>query len=135
MVSNIYYTTRRISFKPMNPTLKQLKEEVERMKEVEEILPPRLFQLNATPNEYGGYSSVPFYCSLCQMGEGNIQDNKTKEGYYYCNCSVWTNSCGGKWVRWLKSEKEAREIAERFYPNSFNKALDKVLELIKEKGE
>lgn len=117
----------------MNKTLKQLAEEVEGLREVEEMQEPRLFQSNPTPNEYGGYSSVPFYCSLCGLGEMDIQDNKTEEGYNYCNCSVWTDSLGGKWVRWLKSENEAKEIAEKFYPNGWNKALDKVLELIKEK--
>jgi len=82
----------------------------------------------------GGYSSVPFMCSLCFMGEMDIQDNKIDGGdvderkEYACHCSVWDNSCGGKWVRWYDEDK-ARKLTEE-YPcedNFRNKLLDDLL--------
>lgn len=72
---------------------------------------PRLFQSDPTPNEMGGYSSVPFYCSLCFMSEMDIQDNKLGEGKYHCYCSVWGNPCGGKWLDWY-DKKEAKKCMD-----------------------
>jgi len=112
---------------------KEIEKEIGEMKQQDEMQEPRLFQSNPTIklyHEWGGYSSVPFYCSLCGMSEVDIQDNKIKEGYH-CNCSVWTNSCGGEWIRWFKGVKKARKIAERFYPNVYNQALQDVLDLLK----
>lgn len=85
---------------------------------------PVLRQYDPTPNACGGYSSVPFYCSLCGMGEMDIQDNKI-DGAYHCACSIWTNSCGGKWVQWLDKEK-AQKMAEELpsEDNFFNQAID-----------
>ncbi len=46
-----------------------------------EFSEPKLYQHNPTPNEMGGYSSVPFACSLCFMEEMDIQDNKLEVEY------------------------------------------------------
>jgi len=109
---------------------------LEGMKRGIEFSEPRLYQHNPTPNEMGGYSSVPFMCSLCFMGEMDIQDNKLeveykkgeKEFEYACHCSVWDSPTGGKWVRWSDEDK-ARKLSEE-YPcedNFRNQALDDIL--------
>ena len=101
-----------------------------------EFSEPKLYQHNPTPNEMGGYSSVPFACSLCFMEEMDIQDNKLeveykkgeKEFEYACHCSVWDSPCGGKWVRWY-DENKARKLTEE-YPcedNFRNQALTDIL--------
>lgn len=85
---------------------------------------PRLYQVNPTLNDMGGYSSVPFYCSLCEMGEMQIRDNKLEDGNYHCRCSVWTSSCGGKWIRWL-DKKKAEQLANEIFSedNVYNQAV------------
>ena len=109
---------------------------IEGLKRGIEFSEPKLYQHNPTPNEMGGYSSVPFTCSLCFMSESNIQDNKLKVEYkkgekefeYACHCSVWDNPCGGKWVRWY-DENKARKLTEE-YPcedNFRNQALTDIL--------
>jgi hypothetical protein len=105
-----------------------------------EIETPHLFQSDSTPNEMGGYSSVPFYCSLCFMGEMDIQDNKLEDGNYACHCSVWDNSCGGKWIKWYDEEKAKKLGLEFPTQENFNNKLRayqrsrlaEVLEKIKE---
>jgi hypothetical protein len=106
-------------------------QKVEGMKEKIELEEPRLFQPNPARNEMGGYSSCPFYCSLCGMGEMDIQDNKQEDGTYYCECSVWTSSCGGTWIKWKYGEEKAKEIMEKHYPSVYNQALTDVLETLK----
>jgi len=112
---------------------------LEGMKRGIEFSEPRLYQHNPTPNEMGGYSSVPFMCSLCFMGEMDIQDNKLeveykkgeKEFEYACHCSVWDSPCGGKWIRWYDEEK-ARKLTEE-YPcedNFRNKLLDDIISFL-----
>lgn len=112
-----------------------LAKEIEGMKEDDEIQIPRLFQSNPTPNEWGGYSSVPFYCSLCGTGEMEIQDNKLKDDEYACVCSVWDSPTGGKWIRWNKSENEIKKIIERFHPNGWNSALTQAAALLRNTSE
>lgn len=102
---------------------------------------PRLFQANSTPNEAGGYSSVPFYCSLCGMNELNIQDNKIKAGVrlldkdanYACHCSVWDSPTGGKWLCWYDKEKANQLLLETpSEDNLFNQALQSITDIILE---
>lgn len=107
--------------------VKEMREKVEGMKDKNEVEEPRLFQNPSTPNQWGGYSSVPFYCSLCSVGEMQIQDNKMSDGNYHCACSVWTSSCGGKWVRWYKGRNYAQKLLNRYVPQPYNNALDAVL--------
>lgn len=76
-----------------------------------ELEQPELFQPNPEPNEYGGYSSVPFYCSLCGESEMTIQDNEVN-GKYHCKCSWWTNSCGGKWIKWYDKDYAEKAIID-----------------------
>jgi len=76
-----------------------------------ELEQPELFQPNPEPNEYGGYSSVPFYCSLCGESEMTIQDNEVN-GKYHCKCSWWTNSCGGKWIKWYDKDYAEKAILD-----------------------
>jgi len=98
--------------------LQQQREEI--IKEIEgivgedekiELEQPKLFQPNPEPNEYGGYSSVPFYCSLCGESEMTIQDNEVN-GKYHCKCSWWTNSCGGKWIKWYDKDYAEKAILD-----------------------
>ena len=91
----------------------ELAKGIEKMKIKVKLEKPHLFQSPSTSNEFGGYSGASFYCSLCFMGEMDIQDNKLKDGNYACHCSVWTNSCGGKWVKWYDKEK-AKELNENY---------------------
>ena len=76
-----------------------------------ELEQPKLFLPNPEPNEYGGYSSVPFYCSLCGESEMTIQDNEVN-GKYHCKCSWWTNSCGGKWIKWYDKDYAEKAILD-----------------------
>lgn len=95
---------------------------------------PQLRQYDSKKNEMGGYSSVPFYCSLCSMGEMDIQDNKLENGNYVCNCSVWDNSCGGKWVKWSDIE-EAKQILKELpcEENFWNACLNEIKKRIEER--
>jgi hypothetical protein len=127
--------------------IKQLKQqhrkELEglRMKRRElELVEPRLFQSNPTLNERGGYSSVPFYCSLCFMSEMDIQDNKLLGGNYHCHCSVWDSPTGGKWLKWF-DEKKARQCLLDLPSehNAYNEAVDEfntaITNLLEQKGK
>ena len=99
---------------------------------------PILFQSNPAPNEMGGYSSVPFYCSLCGMGEMDIQDNKLgvledDDKYYACHCSVWSSPTGGKWIKWFDKEKAIKILNDLpSEDRSFNQAIDQMRASIKE---
>ena len=105
----------------------------ERIKEIEgivgedekiELEQPKLFQPNPEPNEYGGYSSVPFYCSLCGESEMTIQDNEVN-GKYHCKCSWWTNSCGGKWIKWYDKDYAEKAILDIPSEDNFRNQLRK----------
>ena len=96
-----------------------------------ELEKPRLFQSNPQRNEFGGFSSVPFYCSLCFMSEMNIQDNKLENGNYTCHCSIWDNSCGGSWVGWYdKKEAEKLTSEQPSEDNISNSVILKVKDII-----
>lgn len=99
-----------------------------------ELEEPILFQPNPTRNSLGGYGSCPFYCSLCGMSEIDIQDNKMKDGNYSCHCSVWTTSCGGKWIKWNKSEKEIKKLIDVNFPNLYNQAISDIRTALQKKG-
>ena len=112
---------------------KELKAEFKRVVEGKKrktiLEKPRLFQDPSTLNELGGYSSVPFYCSLCFMGEMDIQDNKLESGDYACHCSIWSSSCGGKWLKWYdKKEAEKFSIEYPCEDNFHNQTLTDILE-------
>lgn len=98
---------------------------------------PILFQFNPAPNEMGGYSSVPFYCSLCGMSEMDIQDNKLgvledDDRYYACHCSVWSSPTGGKWIKWFDKEKAIKILNDLpSEDRSFNEAVDQMRASIK----
>lgn len=102
-----------------------IKEQLRMNKVPVELEIPRLFQPVSTRNQMGGYSSVPFYCSLCGMSECEIQDNKLN-GAYNCDCSVWTSPCDGEWVQWHNKEK-AQKFSENMPSEDtvWNKAVDK----------
>lgn len=121
------------------PTLEYLRDKLKHqlldalvgMKEQEELQEPYLRQ-------YENRGSAPFYCSLCSMSEMTIMENK-KDNKYFCECSYWSDPhnayidrSGGNWLGWRKSEKEIRNIFERFYPNMYNKALDDVRKRLEE---
>lgn len=89
-----------------------------------ELEQPKLFQPNPEPNEYGGYSSVPFYCSLCGESEMTIQDNEVN-GKYHCKCSWWTNSCGGKWIKWYDKDYAEKAILDIPSEDNFRNQLRK----------
>ena len=110
--------------------LEEVKNCVPEEKEVK-LEKPRLFQVNPERNEMGGYSSMPFYCSLCGMSEIDIQDNKLEDGNYVCNCSVWDNPMGGEWVKW-SDEKKALQILKEMpsEDNSFNFYREQTLKAI-----
>jgi len=110
--------------------LEEVKNCVPEEKEVK-LEKPRLFQVNPERNEMGGYSSMPFYCSLCGMSEIDIQDNKLEDGNYVCNCSVWDNPMGGEWVKW-SDEKKALQILKEMpsEDNSFNSCREQTLKAI-----
>ena len=121
----------KANFHPKSKSI--LLEDVEGIRKPIMLEEPRLFQSNPTPNEAGGYSSVPFYCSLCGMSELKIQDNKlgvleNDSHHYACHCSVWDSPTGGKWIRWY-DEQKAKELLLDLpsEDNSFNSALDDIL--------
>jgi len=95
-----------------------------------ELSEPRLLQ-------YENRGSAPFYCTLCQMSELEIMENKEDEKYF-CRCSYWSDphnafldKSGGKWLGW-KDKNEALRIVKDYesYDNGFNHCLIDVKSLL-----
>ena len=112
-------------------TCDEMKKKILQLKKVHVLEQPFLHQ-------HSGTSSAPFYCTLCNLDELRIMDNKTVDNKYFCLCSYWSDphnayldhSCG-KWLGW-KDEKLAIELSKN-YPNEdnyYNKAIDDAVKLI-----
>jgi len=87
---------------------------------------PKENKLKLEPPELKQYEprgSAPFFCTLCQMSEMDIMENKTNvkgKNMYFCRCSYWSDphnayfdKSGGKWLGWI-DKKKAQEILDEF---------------------
>ena len=103
----------------------ELIKRIEKEKKSEELQEPNIIHQK-------DYGTDCCYCSLCGESEMNIQDNKNVKGEYFCKCSLWDSSYKGEWIRWVDDGSKAKSYRDIFFPNGWNLALSKAIEIIKE---